>query len=500
MGALLEGSMTDAGATNVATPQDDSRLALELHGYDFIPESERYLTLQKLFLFWVGANAYLIFFTYGTTAIILGLSLWQALVVIVIGNVFWWIVALGSIGGPRSGLPTMTFSRAPFGVLGNRINSFLAWIVALGFEALNTLLGAFGLIALFGELGWKNSAGPGKILATVIVLSLSIVIAVIGHSLMVYAQQFFAVALTAALVLVFFYTVGNVNWSAGQATPLSTGETFGVMLIAMAIVVSGPLSYLFNCADYSRYLPSKTPSRPIFWTVYAGSGGIVLFLCVLGAILATQTDLTDPVGGVKPLVPTWLFIVFIIAAVGGAISNNIVTFYSSGLTLQSLGIPLLRWKATLVDSVIATATVLYVLFVSDYTSYILDFLSFLNIWIGPFGAIWIVDGLLRRWRYDAGDIHSTAPSGRYHYRSGFNIKGLAALAAGMAVGALTINAPVFEGYLSRTLLWDGDLGWLLPWVISGALYYVLTARDVRAQAELPSSGLENALLPEAAVD
>jgi NCS1 nucleoside transporter family len=464
-------------------PSDiESKLAIEVHGYDFIPESERYMTLRQLFLFWVGANAYLIFFVYGVTAIILGLSLWQALVVIGVGNVFWWIVGLGSIGGPRSGLPTMTFSRAPFGVLGNRLNSFLGWAVALGFEALNTLLGVFGLLALFDVLGWSDSKGPGKVLATAIVLFLSIVVAVIGHRLMVHAQRIFAVTLTASLVAVFIYKVGSIDWSAGQAEPLGAGATIGVMLIAMAIVVSGPLSYLFNCADYSRYLPSRTSSKSIFWTAYAGSGLIVLFLCVLGATLATQADLTDPVGGVRPLVPTWLFVIFAIAAVGGAISNNIVTFYSSGLTIQSMGVPLRRWKATLVDSVMATTIVLIVLFVSDFTTYILDFLSLLNIWIGPFGAIWIVDGLLRRWRYDPVSIHSVAPSGRYFFTGGFNLKGLFALAVGTGVGVLTINAPILKGPLSE-FFWDGDLGWLLPWVISGGVYYLLMAKEVRQQVE-----------------
>jgi NCS1 family nucleobase:cation symporter-1 len=479
--------MTDTAVPIGVGSQADSSLAIEQHGYDFIPEKERYLTLRSLFLFWTGANAYILFFVYGTTAVVLGLSLWQALVVIVVGNLFWWIVGLGSIGGPRSGLPTMTFSRAPFGVLGNRINSFLAWIVALGFEALNTLLGVFGLIALFDQLGWSNSAGPGKVLATLLVLGLSIFVAVVGHRLMVTVQRIFAISLVAVLIVVFVDKVGSVDWSTGQAKPLGTSATIGVMLVALAIVVSGPLSYLFNCADYSRYLPSKTPAKKIFWTTYAGSGLIVLFLCVLGAMLATQADLTDPVGGVEPLVPTWIFVPYILAAVGGAIANNIVTFYSSGLTLQSMGIPLQRWRATLVDSVIATGIVLYVLFVSDFTSYILDFLAFLNIWIGPFGAIWIVDGLLRRWRYDPADIHSAAPTGRYYYRDGFNIKGLIALVAGMAIGLVTVNTPVYEGFISKSLLSDGDLGWLLPWVVSGALYYLLSAADVRAQvADQPS--------------
>ena len=459
----------------------ESRLAIEQHGFDFIPEGQRYLSLKELFVFWVGTNAYIFFLVLGAAAVSIGLTLWQAILAVVVGNLLYALVAYGSIGGPRSGLPTMTFSRAAFGIYGNRVNSFLSWVVLVGFEVLNTLLGVFALVALFAVLGWKDSGAIGKMLAVVIVLGLSILIAIVGHGLMMLVQRFFAVALTAVLVAVFFATVGGVHWSATSATKLSLGPAFGLFLLATATVAAGPISYLVNCSDWPRYLPSRTSTTSIFWTVFAGSAIICVFLGVLGAMLASRTDMTDPVAGVKPLVPLWLFIPYAISVAGGSIANNVPTFYASGLTVQSAGIPLRRWRATTLDSVVATAIIIYVLFVSqNFTTYLNDLLSLVNVWMGPFGAVWIVDGVLRRWRYDPVDIHSGAITGKYYFWRGYHLKGLFALAVGMAVGLLTINSPIVHGYISLAL-WNGDLSWIAPWVVSGIVYYVLAAGDVRRQ-------------------
>jgi purine-cytosine permease-like protein len=40
-------------------PTVEDALRIEIHGFDYIPETERYLRPKQLFSFWVGANAYL---------------------------------------------------------------------------------------------------------------------------------------------------------------------------------------------------------------------------------------------------------------------------------------------------------------------------------------------------------------------------------------------------------------------------------------------------------
>ena len=257
----------------------------------------------------------------------------------------------------------------------------------------------YALLALMPILGWEHPGDAGKVLATVLVLGASAVIAIYGHATMVYVQRAFAVALTLVLVLVLAYCIGGVDWSARGSAELTTWETLAVILAAGAVIASGPISYLFNGPDWVRYLPSRTASAAIFWTVFLASGVIALFLSVMGVLLASRGDMSDPVGGVEPFVPQWLYVLYILAAVGGSIANNVVAYYSSGLCLQSAGLPLRRYQATALDTVVSTAMVLYILLVQDFTTVLHHFVALLVVWLGPFAAVWMTDGLMRRWRY-----------------------------------------------------------------------------------------------------
>jgi purine-cytosine permease-like protein len=190
--------------------------------------------------------------------------------------------------------------------------------------------------------------------------------------------------------------------------------------------------------------------------------------------------MSNPVTGVQSLIPEWMFIIFGIAAVGGAVANNVMTFYASGLVVQSLGIPIRRYRATMIDTAVATCLVIYIVFIStSFTNDINDVLALMIVWIAPFAGVWLVDGTMRGWSYDTRALHATrVPSGKYWGWKGINRTGFIAMAAGMVVCALTIDSTVYQGPISRAL--DGaDLSWLLGLPVSGLVYYVLARRSLR---------------------
>ncbi len=341
-------------------------------------------------------------------------------------------------------------------------------------------------------LGWHDSATAGKIIALVVVFLLSAAIAVLGHATLVYVQRVFAVLLTIVLAVVFVYTVGGVDWGAGPKTPLSTGATIAAIFVGTAVVASGPLSYLFNASDWSRYLPSRTSGRSIFSTVLWSSSLIALFLGVMGVILSSRGDMSDPVAGVRPLVPDTLFVVYAVAAVGGAVANNVITFYASGLSLQSAGVPLRRYQATMLDTSVATILVVWVVFISDsFLTVVNDFLAMLVVWIGPFGGVWLMDGLLRRWSYDPVDVHTVGPRSRYWAWRGINLRGFAAMLIGSGVCLLTVDAPFYSGPISDWLS-GADLSWILGPLVGAAAYYAIARREVAASAAVPPSHIAEA--------
>lgn len=451
--------------------------AIEVRGFDHIPEPERNMTLRHIDYLWVGTSLNLLGFALGAMAITLGLSLRLAFVACVLGNLTYVYLAFGSILTTRAGLPVSTLARAAFGRRGNLPNALLSWIVSVAFEVINTVFGVDALLALFDVLGWQHSGSPGKLLAVLLQLVLCGGIAVLGHATMVWFQRIFAALLGGALLLVIAFTVGKVDW-ASAATPhahLATSTTLAAVLTAAAVVASNPLSFLFNGPDWVRYLPAVTPSRPIFRHVFWASFLATLAMTLMGAFCATLGDMTDPVAGLKPFMPAWLFVVYIFAVVGGSLANNVPTYYSSGLTLQAIGIKLHRYAATLLDVAVSTAMALYLLFVQNFSTALDDFVSLLMVWVGPYGGVWICDGFLRGGKYDATAIHTQQAAGEYWGWRGLNAAGYTAMGAGMVVAAVTMKSPLYDGPLA-TVLGGADLSWILGFPISMATYFLIRKR------------------------
>ncbi len=464
---------------------------IEVRGFDPIPESERNMSLRQVDYLWVGTSVNLLSFALGALAITVGLNLWLAIAACIAGTLPYALVALGSIATVRAGLPVSTLSRAAFGPRGNRFNAFLSWVASLVFEVINTVFGVEAVLALFKLLGWSEPGGSGKLLAVALQLVLCGGIAVMGHATMVWFQRIFGVVVGIALLLVMGFTLPKVDWvhaSIPHASP-TTATALAAFFVATAIVASNPISFLFNGPDWVRYLPVKTPRRAIFSRVFRASFIPSVLLTILGACCATLGDMSDPVAGVKPLIPNSLFLIYIAAVIGGSLANSVPTYYSSGLTLQALGLKLHRSVATALDVVLSTLIALYVLFVQDFTTALNDFIALLVMWVGPFGGVWIADAYLRRGKYDGLAIHGQgAFAARYWGWHGFNLAGCVALGSGMLVSALTMKSPLYDGPVAR-LLGGADLSWILGFPLSAATYIAMVKVKARRTANVSAAAL-----------
>jgi NCS1 family nucleobase:cation symporter-1 len=456
--------------------RSNEAFGIEVRGFDHIPEAERNMALRQIGPLWVGNSLNLLSFALGSIAITLGLNLWMALAACVVGSLAYSYTALGSIVTVRAGLPVSTLARAAFGIRGNLPNALLSWIASVAFEVINTIFGVDALLALFQVLGWQDSGIAGKLVAVLLQLVLCGGIAILGHATMVWFQRIFAALVGAALLIVIAFTVGKVGGVNAAAPHAHLATTTGAaFLTAAAVIASNPISFLFNGPDWVRYLPSATPARSIFRHVFWASYLPSLLMTMMGAFCATLGDMSDPVAGLKPFVPPWLFIVYIFAVVGGSLANNVPTYYSSGLALQAIGLKLHRYAATMFDVVVSMAMTLYILFVQDFSTALNNFIALLVVWVGPFGGVWICDGYLRRGKYDARAIHSKdGATSRYWGWRGMNPSGCIAMAAGMAVAALTMRSPLYDGPIA-TALGGADLSWILGLPVAALSYWLLTA-------------------------
>jgi NCS1 family nucleobase:cation symporter-1 len=455
----------------VVIPHSNEVFGIEVRGFDHIPEPERNMTLRQVDLFWVANSVNLFSFAIGALAITQGLTLWMALAACVVGSIAYGYVSYGSILSVRAGLPLSTLARAAFGMRGNLPNALLSWVASVAFEVINTIFGVEALLSLFQLLHWADPGAAGKLLAVLLQLLLCGGIAVLGHATMIWIQRVFAVLVSAALIVVIAIVIGNNEFhAAAPHIVLSRGATVAAFLTACAAIASNPLSFLFNGPDWVRYLPSATPGRAVFWHVFWASYLPSLALTAMGAVSATLGDMSDPVAGLKPFMPDWLFIVYIFAVIGGSLANNIPTYYSSGLSLQAIGLKLHRNVATGLDVVVSTTIALYILFVRDFSTALNDFIALLVMWVGPYGGVWICDGYLRRGKIDFQAIHSKeGAGGRYWGWRGFNVRGYIALLAGMTAAAMTMKSPIYDGPIANAL-GGTDLSWMVGLPVSALAY------------------------------
>ncbi|MGV9778029.1 purine-cytosine permease family protein, partial [Streptosporangium sp. NPDC003464] len=405
------------------TPPPSGRAGrVEVHGIDHIPERERHGRARELFAVWAAANVNYLSLVVGGALILMGLSLWQALAVIVVGNLFWVPVGLLAVSGPASGTPSEVIMRAMYGVRGNRVNiAVTGWAICICYIALNLAAAALAAFSLVEKAGIAPDTGV-KIAVVVVIATLTLAISVYGHATIVKLYLPITVALTAAFAVVAFSVLGHADFGYEPAEPLTGGALWTALAGGITLIASGPLSYT-NSADFSRYLPGTTsPKAIVGWTAL---GGFLPSVAVtsLGAFAATAVDMTDPQTALETILPRWFTPVFLLALVLGTISINAMTAYSSGLALQAVGVRVRRSLSVIVDGVLGVALTLYALLVSDFLDTVSNVLQLTVVLLGPSMAVYATDILLRRGRYDGLALTDETRGSPFWFTAGVNRAG-----------------------------------------------------------------------------
>ncbi|HEY9324049.1 MAG TPA: cytosine permease, partial [Agromyces sp.] len=111
---------------------------------ELVSQSDRHGRARDLFWVWAAPNVSVLNFTIGATMILLGLELWQAILVIVAGSLPWVFPGILAIAGPAAGTSGSVITRALYGVIGNKlVVAFTGWLISAVFLALNWLASSF---------------------------------------------------------------------------------------------------------------------------------------------------------------------------------------------------------------------------------------------------------------------------------------------------------------------------------------------------------------------
>ena len=180
---------------------------------------------------------------------------------------------------------------------------------------------------------------------------------------------------------------------------------------------------------------------------------------------------SDPISGLPSALPTWFLIPYLLVLFFNLLAVNGIDLYSSGLTLQIIGLSVKRWQATLIDMAICMVLAAIAIFNSDFNTLYGQFLALLIIFLAPWCAIYLTDAWMRRDTYDAAGLLARV-GGPYWYQGGVNLAGILAMVGGMIASALWLNSPLLQGPLSH-LFNDSDMSVFTGFIISGVLYWIL---------------------------
>ncbi len=423
---------------------------LELNGINFIAESERRGNPRSLFWPWAAGNVSLLALSYGSFFLGFGISFWQATWAAIIGTVAsFLLVGVSSLAGKRANAPTMTLSRAAFGVKGNILPGLLSYLTFVGWETVLVSLATLATGTVFHRIGHVNH-NLSLIIGFVIAAGLTIFGGVLGYHTIMKLQKWLILATLLLSVGYFALTVSKINWSA--VSHLHSGNLQG-FLGAMIFGITGiGLGWVNSAADYSRYLPRHTSSKGVVgWTVF-GSSVVPILMVIFGALLAgSSKGLSDqigmdPIGALTQLLPTWYLIPFAIVAILGLVGGAILDLYSSGLALVSIGLPVKRHIAASIDAVIMTVGTIYIVwFANSFIGPFQGFLITLGVPVAVWSAIFVADVILRKKDYAEAELFD--PSGRY---GRFNWS---------SIGLIVVGSVVGFGFVTNTfanwLSWQG---------------------------------------------
>ncbi len=477
-------------------PEVEEALHVEQHGIDYIPESERWATPRDIGAMWAGASVQVEYFIYGAILMTLGLTFAQVVIVIVLGNLSYFLLGLCSLQGPNAGTTVFAINRAPFGPNGSRPISAFNWLTQIGFEVEGLILIVGAGLVLMIKAGTCPGTRPRSSSSIVAVLVQGI-LPFLGHAAIVKTLRLLVLPFVVLFAVLLAFAIPHANLHVVKSS--GDWQAFTEAL-AFTIALSG-LGWTENGNDYTRYCPSDTSKKGIVGWVFLGTAVPEILIMTLGAVVGTFVlNIGTGAGGFLPFahqhaIPSWFVVVFLVFATLQIFGVNSLDMYSSGVTLQAIGAPVKRYQAVLIDCVIALGVTMWAIFSGSFTEYLSDFVDLVIVWIAPWSAIFLVDWVLRRYRYVPSELQRTGRDSLYWRQGGINWSAVVAQLVGMyaAISALYVNPTYYfrvprwmnevTDHTQDAYHYGGDFSIFLGMGVAALAYLVLASRRVRKEAD-----------------
>src|SRR6185437_11465023 len=173
-------------------------LSFETHGIDCIPDEHRSSSLWGFVRVQAGGANSLATAVLGAFPIMLGLSVRQGAMAIVLGVCLGaCILAPMTLFGPINGTNNAVSSSAHFGVIGRIVGSFLSLLTAISFFAISVWSSGDALVGAAHRLGLLSEDNLAFAIAYGVIALLVLLICVYGFHLMLFLAKITVLAASA---------------------------------------------------------------------------------------------------------------------------------------------------------------------------------------------------------------------------------------------------------------------------------------------------------------
>lgn len=472
---------------------------IEQHGVDTIPEAERTSRPRDVVGILWGGNLALSVAVFGWLVVLYGLGWWASVSAILVGTLVGSLaVAPLSLLGLRSGTNNSVTSGAYFGVRGRLIASVIGLLLCLGYVALTVWTGGEAVVAGLDRA--RGTAATDVELATgyVVIAVLVAAVGICGYRWLVLVNKLIVPVVGAVMLVTVAALWGSFDASyAGTPDAYLLGDFWPTWLLAaLTAGVAGPVSYVTQTGDWTRYISPRLHSpRRVVGATFLGLLVGLLVPTLFGAFVSVVAfDPESFVAGAVAGVPAWLLAPLVIAAVVGSLGQGGMNLYSMGLDLDAILPRLTRAQATVTVAVLSTVLVLLGRFVWSAEAAVTTFVVVLTSLATPWAVITMIGFVRTRGRFDEPSLqvfNRRETGGAYWFTGGWNLDAVVAWAAGSAVGVLSNSTDSYSGPLAEAL-GGVDASFLTSALTAGVVYAILVVLRPQAHAATPPQQQEDA--------
>jgi NCS1 family nucleobase:cation symporter-1 len=406
--------------------------------------------MYNLAALWIGLSIVITTYTLASGLIAAGMSWWQGLLTVALGNLIVLIpILLNSHPGTKYGIPFPVLVRSSFGIRGANVAAMARALVACGWFGIQTWIGALALDTLMTTLtsGWADVGGH-KAIAFAVFWLLQVAIILRGIEGIKFLESYAAPLLiggSVGLLIWGFAAAGNVFSASSQLIGDDQGfwELFGPGLAAN---VGYWITLSMNIPDFTRYAKDQRSqvigqsiAMPLTMTGFSFIG--IAVTCA--TVIEFDEAIWDPVTLVARLlddIPILLIVAMVVVVIAQISTNMAANVVSPSNDFSNLSPRQISFRTGgLVTAVIGIISFPWKLY-EDVGAYIFTWLVGYGSLLASFLAVMVFDyWLLRRARLDVRQLYHYGADGEYWFSSGFNVRALVAVACGVI--------PVLPGFL-----------------------------------------------------